>query len=362
MPVAPGELLICKLWDTLDRLGTGLATPFQIRREGKARADVRRMERLMDAQTTQDIRLVQEGRCALSEGGRLSFIGHSGMGHTPSVANEQGPRRHEPFLFAPAVSSPLEVAELALHQQEAKAVERLLNLRATVSLAEEIVDSQGQNNPSAEPSGAVPPEQSAVDEDWLRRWRDGAETVSSEQMRRMWARLLTGEVLNPGSFSLRTVLFLQSIGPREATAIAKIYRHVLIGKFILGEFNVLSKHGIEFDELLHLEGLGIISGASGAISTEFSFLEKADGEYYSLVLYHNNMAMLATANNQCAVNVPSLPLSNLGKELYSLGTFDCDKDYLLAFAQDFKKVANRVVIGNVTQSGDKVRFVDEIEV
>ena len=46
-----GEELLIKLWETLTKDGIGsLASPWQIKREGKAHAEVRRVEMLMLAQ------------------------------------------------------------------------------------------------------------------------------------------------------------------------------------------------------------------------------------------------------------------------------------------------------------------------
>jgi hypothetical protein len=33
----PGEQILTKMWESLDKVGTGLATPGQIKREGRAR-------------------------------------------------------------------------------------------------------------------------------------------------------------------------------------------------------------------------------------------------------------------------------------------------------------------------------------
>ena len=50
----PGEQLVIRIWETMERLGVGLLSPRQIKREGKARAQVRRDELLLDARTQQD--------------------------------------------------------------------------------------------------------------------------------------------------------------------------------------------------------------------------------------------------------------------------------------------------------------------
>jgi hypothetical protein len=46
------------VWGTFEKLGTGFLSPIQIRREGKARADVRRYEALRDAETKREGRFL----------------------------------------------------------------------------------------------------------------------------------------------------------------------------------------------------------------------------------------------------------------------------------------------------------------
>jgi hypothetical protein len=43
-----------------------------------------------------------------------------------------------------------------------------------------------------------------VDEDWIARFFESAKDVSSEQMQRLWAKILANEVVRPGSFSKRS--------------------------------------------------------------------------------------------------------------------------------------------------------------
>jgi hypothetical protein len=68
----PGERLLIKIWQTVfDRGVSGLLSPLQIRREGKARADVRRLELLTLAQAYVDQSDILTGRKTLDDKGRL---------------------------------------------------------------------------------------------------------------------------------------------------------------------------------------------------------------------------------------------------------------------------------------------------
>jgi hypothetical protein len=98
----------------------------------------------------------------------------------------------------------------------ADATHRLLNLRRTVVLAEEEIEQTALD-------GSTPAEETTqpVDSDWLYRWKERAERVSIEEMQRLWAKILAGEIGCPGSYSLRTLELLFSLTRGEAKLITE---------------------------------------------------------------------------------------------------------------------------------------------
>jgi len=75
---------------------------------------------------------------------------------------------------------------------------RLANIRSVVeSAAEELGDKEV---PDHEP-----------DHDWAARFFDCVQDVSSEHMQKLWAKVLSGEVENPGRSPLRTLDALRNI-------------------------------------------------------------------------------------------------------------------------------------------------------
>src|SRR5258708_23411090 len=68
----PGERLVIKIWQTVTERGVGgLLSPWQIRRTGKAHADVRRIEIQTLAQAHRDGVDILAGRKTVDESGRL---------------------------------------------------------------------------------------------------------------------------------------------------------------------------------------------------------------------------------------------------------------------------------------------------
>jgi len=63
------------------------------------------------------------------------------------------------------------------------------------------------------PEGTPPP-----DEDWLNAFGARAELASSERLRTLWAKVLAGEMREPGSFSLGTLRCISELDPKVAAA------------------------------------------------------------------------------------------------------------------------------------------------
>ena len=60
------------------------------------------------------------------------------------------------------------------------------------------------------------------EEDWINRFFNAAEDVSSEQMQELWGRILSGEIKKPGSYSLKTLDFVRNLTKDDAAILEQI--------------------------------------------------------------------------------------------------------------------------------------------
>ena len=67
-----------------------------------------------------------------------------------------------------------------------------------------------------------------VDHDWAARFFDNAKDVSDEEMQKLWAKLLAGEVERPGSASLRTLDILRNMTQKEAELFKRAVNYIFI--------------------------------------------------------------------------------------------------------------------------------------
>lgn len=60
-----------------------------------------------------------------------------------------------------------------------------------------------------------------VDPDWFQQYCDLVLNISNQTMQQLWAKILAGEIGQPGSFSLKTLFLLQRMSYKEALALQK---------------------------------------------------------------------------------------------------------------------------------------------
>ena len=269
-----------------------LLAPLRASKEGKARltaakanAEVRRIEAESDAQS---LVIIADAQAKA----RQSF-------DTP-IESERGM---------------MEISRDNITQKiEFQERKRLANVRSVVTYAaEELQDKEVQNH--------------APDPDWTARLFDSVQDVSSEDMQKIWAKILSGEVETPGRTSLRTLDTLRNMTKRDAEMFSDACSFV----FREGEMYFILR-GIpdEYDalrhtKLLHLQDCGL--AAIGPTAYKPSNEAISELVYQSLLL---QISRNAKAHSGLEISVSTL--TTAGVELYRLSEPQLRMDYLRSFA------------------------------
>ncbi|WP_289102028.1 DUF2806 domain-containing protein [uncultured Fusobacterium sp.] len=122
-----------------------------------------------------------------------------------------------------------------------------------------------------------------VDPDWVLRFFNSVENISDEDMQKVWARILAGEIKTPNTYSYRTMEKLKNMTQKEVELFQKIAEISLYNGniyFIFFETSLLSKYDLKFSDILLLEECGLIS--SQVLSLNFTINNKEE------ILYNNN--------------------------------------------------------------------------
>lgn len=102
-----------------------------------------------------------------------------------------------------------------------------------------------------------------IESDWLNRFRHFAEEASSDEMRALWARVLSGETRKPGSFSASSLRFVFELDSHLARICESYAHNILDGMVLVREEE---KRGAPLDEALALQSSGLLSGVGGNLS------------------------------------------------------------------------------------------------
>lgn len=322
----PGEKLLLRLWETIAEKGIGsLLTPWQARREGRARLDIRREEILMLAQAGRDAEDIRSGRKRLDLDGRL--LAFPAPATLPCLDRGEDSREERVVLEA--------ATQIASRNLVADAVRREANLGKAVLAAEAEVETDPQEPPLRK-----------IDDDWLFRWRDCASAVSSEELQNLWGLLLAGEMKSPGSFSLRTLEFLKNVAHNEAMDIAKLSRFVVEAheEFIFrGDQALLDGEGIAFGFLLRMQELGIVAGVE-AVGLTVTMKSAESGRFTRGLVSHGRIIVATSDDAAKELKLPVYHLTSVGRQIVRLGTFDPHEGYLQTVGQAIQRQGFKVQI------------------
>jgi hypothetical protein len=331
----PGEKLLGRLWETLADKGIGsLLRPWQIRREGRARAEANRDELLLLAQAEHDSQEIRLGRRRLLSDG--STVARRDTG---------------PVLPAPEVTlnrKSLDSRSIAESVNEATFAD---TLRKEVNVAKAVLHAESElaENP-AEPSIAK------VDEDWLFRWRDSASTVSAEYLQQLWGKVLAGEVKSPNTFSLRTLEFLRNISQEEAKEIELLATFVIDGVSVYRDIPILEAAGAQFGFFLRMQELGLIIGVD-AFGLERTIPSAEPTRYWRPLLGGDFTLLVEHDDPKKILKLPIYKVTPIGNQVLALGTSQTNLSYLRSVGQALCKQGYRVQLARYVLVSDlQIRY------
>jgi len=171
-----------------------------------------------------------------------------------------------------------------------------------------------------------------VGQDWILRFFNSVGEVSNKQMQALWAKVLSGEVRKPGSFSLRTLLLLNTLSELEAEALKRIAPFSIThsnASFLYGDVDIIHKYGFGRDMIV-LCDCGLIAESMttaliGTIDKKTSFITAA------------NIALICHNSEPEKYSVNVQRFTPAGRELLKLFTFEQNREYVIECFRKIKK-------------------------
>ncbi|MEB0262095.1 MULTISPECIES: DUF2806 domain-containing protein [unclassified Mucilaginibacter] len=174
-----------------------------------------------------------------------------------------------------------------------------------------------------------------VDEEWRTRFFNKAQDISSKDLQAVWAKILAGEITQPGGVSLRTLDVLNNLSKEEAQIFEKVSDlatfHGAVYK--ISEFrNDLTKFGVTFGDIQLLRSAGLMEGSDNAAvrfdEVDFIKLE----EFYVVDLHYGNHRLLVGKKDDHPFELLNFNLNQSGKELLRVISHKSNEIYLKAFS------------------------------
>lgn len=196
-----------------------------------------------------------------------------------------------------------------------------------------------------------------VNSTWQRHWTSGASRIGidDEERRTWWARLVAGEIQQPGTFSLRTLAAMDTLSTREARLFTRLCAYVWNPSdpvlILPTDDSLLWKPN--FDESSILESIGLVkfdslAGFNWGIVEETAKELMSQGRSFPTVMQINEEVyfVMNTPDKLVQLRCGNLTLADVGKEMYRLTKPDYSQPYrdeILAEWQQVYSVIKAVV-------------------
>ncbi|MBA7611518.1 hypothetical protein ES703_18743 [subsurface metagenome] len=175
----------------------------------------------------------------------------------------------------------------------------------------------GQLNASSTPQD--------IEDDWITNFFDKCRIISDEDMQILWAKILAGESNSPGTYSKRTINSLGSLDKKDAELFMALCCFTLLIEeelvpvvyhkdLSLGQ-SIYQKNGINFDTVLHLSSIGLISFESlGYVKTKLN-------QQIEISYHKTNLRLDFKKPQGNVLSTGNVLLTNIGNELAQVCSF-----------------------------------------
>lgn len=346
----PGEKVLVRVIDTLEKGIGGVLRPWQIRRVGKANSQARMEERLLLEQADSDISKLKAGLKRFDSGKLID------CDVFPKLMIE-GSKLNDSKLVDGKDVNLGSFIQAAKDAAQAREIQQAVNLKKIALFAEEEAEELDQQTESKQPSGNE--DQPKVDADWFTKWRTGAQEISKEEMQRLWGKVLAGEVAQPGSYSLHAVEFLARMSSIDADILARIAPFATTGGIFKADQSFFDEHGIQFSDFLYLDELGLINATTGLGGIEYTLHHNDIGGRACSILYSNKHVIIfdmgETAKSPSKLTLEVYGLTRVCREILTLADFSPNLEYLQKICDyGISMGAEEAHLGMVHPDGDQI--------
>jgi len=210
------------------------------------------------------------------------------------------------------------------------------NFLKVAKLADRELEERAMNNLQNESA------ENTFEFDWFMRFFDSVGSISNEDMQKLWAKILAGEIQEPGSFSLRTLETIRNMTTNEAKILneaAEIALYETDGNIFLffssDDDDDYEDVNIQYEfgslKMLVLEECGLLNGMWLDNIVEFS-----DIPVYGI--YNENILLEITCDSDSlTITYKSYAFTETAKQLFSVIKASSNNNYLLDLGRSLQR-------------------------
>lgn len=205
----------------------------------------------------------------------------------------------------------------------------------------------------AEQTKEIPPQNF----DWHTRFYEACGNISDDEIQEIWAAVLSGEISNPGSYSLRTLDCLRNISKEEAKLFKRICDcSIRLGRTVfLPRFGgIMEKNGITYNDVIKMNDCGLLNSSFGmsagvTVSNKYRILHFDE----SSVL----LVKLREGSSNSRLILQQYLFTAAGKELFSVVGSKTNIEDLHRILQDEYKDFEFACGQIIGRDGDRIEYV-----
>lgn len=238
------------------------------------------------------------------------------------------------------IDVPMEYISKASSKYASKIIKEQLNLdEVTLNAARELSSSNIEEENSKTP-------ENEIDDDWLNEFESHARVKSSEDMKLIFGKILSGEISKPGTFSIRTLRLVSQLDNQAAKLFqllcsqsVSINFETLIFDARVVSFsgsassNSISQFGLSFDNLNVLQEYGLIISDYNSSMTYAPCIANESNTISVFITYNNRRYGLVPIDKEKydkKLSLNGVAFTKAGKELLSIIPLQESENYTKA--------------------------------
>ena len=193
--------------------------------------------------------------------------------------------------------------------------------------------------------------QEKPDIDWVTRFFNISEDISSEQMQLLWGKILAGEIKKPGSYSLRTLELLKNINQHEAELFVRVCQiafenldKVFVPNPDHGKY-IEEKFRLSFTDILSLREIGLL------VSNDLEFsLSPTPEDSENIFITGKTCVVVSRPQNTPKQHLACIVFTGIGRQLFQIiEQSPANPEYINRFAGFWRREGVEIKSGTIIE-------------